>query len=63
MATYRKIVQIAVAAVAERGGDSKDVLAFDRVFALCDDGSFWLYRWPEPVVDGSWERLRDIPQD
>lgn len=59
----RKIVQLA-AAYAER--EDEDTPPADRLFALCDDGSVWI--WVSSYYDGAvrqpdtWDRLADIPQ-
>ena len=50
----RKIIQIATAY-------APDAEFGDRVFALCDDGTVWVYRWSREWPD-RWERLARVPQ-
>jgi hypothetical protein len=56
----RKIVQLA-AAHTPVTDDFPDGL--DRLFALCDDGSVWVWRPGYANVVEDWLRLPDIPQD
>lgn len=65
----RKIVQIAV--TYSRRNKEWATEPDDRLFALCDDGSVWIYVWESepgpseytPVRPEGWVRLIDIPQD
>jgi hypothetical protein len=56
----RKIVQIAAAQCWDNHVEDLDL----SLYALCDDGSLWVYLWardPEDHPD-RWRQLNEIPQ-
>jgi hypothetical protein len=54
--TKRKIIQIA--ASQTESGD--DIITYS-LYALCDDGTVWDYRWEG--MNSHWMKMADIPQD
>jgi hypothetical protein len=55
--TKRKIVQIAVG-IAVDGAEGY----FEKLYALCNDGSLWRLDGPASGRGQSWNSVRKIPQ-